>query len=83
MFWDGLTISMRTNTLDACCVADGFGQAEASEEGMLKMTPNILPLGACGTPHSWCELCARALCPDMLAQFLVQRFWVSHGWMLT
>ncbi|CAE7316991.1 ECA4 [Symbiodinium natans] len=40
------------------------GEAEATEEGQLKVTPSSAepPPGGCGTGHSWCELCARALC---------------------
>eukprot|EP00439_Symbiodinium_sp_Y106_P083720 s20_g24.t1 len=40
------------------------GEAEATEEGQLKVTPSSAepPPGGCGTGHSWCEIIARALC---------------------
>ena len=39
------------------------GEAEVSEEGLLKLVPlsQLAPPGGGGTGHSWCDLCARLL----------------------
>eukprot|EP00438_Fugacium_kawagutii_P018379 Skav208998 [mRNA] locus=scaffold2686:185672:191436:- [translate_table: standard] len=40
------------------------GEAEVTEEGLLKLVPlsQLAPAGGVGTGHSWCDLCARLLC---------------------